>query len=226
MSTLARNSTTTLQALYRANIGILRQKLDLLANMKKAVGPDKARILFSQPCPLVKASMGQHLRHSMDHLELVAALASTETTTTATTTTSELHYDLRKRGGNDETDMGEAEERMRRVERLLLDLIVADSDTCADADTEADDPAMMVQAKPSDTSPTNVDAFFMLSGDPQEFQLSSTIPRELGFAAHHAIHHLAMVKIIALESLQLPPETLPADFGKAPSTIVHEHSEQ
>jgi hypothetical protein len=69
-----------------------------------------------------------------------------------------------------------------------------------------------------------VNAFFMLSGDPMEFQLTSTIQRELGFAVHHAIHHMAMVKIIFHETLQLPPELLPLDFGKAPSTIVYDNS--
>jgi hypothetical protein len=62
----------------------------------------------------------------------------------------------------------------------------------------------------------------MLSGDPMEFQLPSTVERELGFAAHHAIHHLAIVKVITQETLQLPQELLPKDFGKAPSTINFE----
>jgi hypothetical protein len=66
----------------------------------------------------------------------------------------------------------------------------------------------------------------MLSGDPQEFILPSTVTRELGFAAHHGIHHMAMVKIIAVETLQIPPEALTPDFGKAPSTIVFDQSQR
>jgi hypothetical protein len=50
------------------------------------------------------------------------------------------------------------------------------------------------------------------------------VERELGFAVHHAIHHLAMVKIIAQNTLQLSTKDLPIDFGKAPSTVVFESS--
>jgi hypothetical protein len=54
---------------------------------------------------------------------------------------------------------------------------------------------------------------------------NTQVERELGFAAHHAIHHLAMVKIIAETTLKLTPDELPIDFGKAPSTIVFERQQ-
>jgi hypothetical protein len=58
-----------------------------------------------------------------------------------------------------------------------------------------------------------------------EMDLSSTIGRELGFAAHHAIHHLAMVKIIAIHTLGLDENELPNGFGMAPSTVRFEEHE-
>ena len=64
----------------------------------------------------------------------------------------------------------------------------------------------------------------MLSGDAEEFQLPSTIERELGFVAHHAIHHMALVKIIAIHTVGLSPTELPPDFGRAPSTLVHDQT--
>lgn len=55
----------------------------------------------------------------------------------------------------------------------------------------------------------------MLSGAGDEAELSSTLARELFFAAHHAIHHHAMIKAIAAEfACACGPE-----FGVAPSTI-------
>jgi len=55
--------------------------------------------------------------------------------------------------------------------------------------------------------------------------LTSTIGRELGFAAHHSIHHMALIKIIATQSAGLSADhDLPADFGRAPSTVQHDRS--
>jgi len=70
-----------------------------------------------------------------------------------------------------------------------------------------------------------VTANFML--DPssgKEIPLRSTLERELGFSAHHAVHHMAMAKIIALNHLGLHSEALPDDFGRAPSTVHSENS--
>lgn len=60
----------------------------------------------------------------------------------------------------------------------------------------------------------------MLTGDGQEVELVSTLGRELAFAAHHAVHHHAMIKAIAEEF----GESAPGDFGKAPSTINFERT--
>lgn len=58
----------------------------------------------------------------------------------------------------------------------------------------------------------------MLTADGAEVELGSTLGRELAFAAHHAVHHHAMLKAMASEfGVHAPPE-----FGKAPSTLRHE----
>jgi uncharacterized damage-inducible protein DinB len=58
----------------------------------------------------------------------------------------------------------------------------------------------------------------MVSGDGTELQLSSTLGRELAFATHHAVHHQAMMRSIALElGAAVDPH-----FGRAPSTIHFE----
>lgn len=55
----------------------------------------------------------------------------------------------------------------------------------------------------------------MLACDGAETELDTTLGRELAFASHHAIHHNALIKAIALEfGVKTPPE-----FGMAPSTL-------
>lgn len=58
----------------------------------------------------------------------------------------------------------------------------------------------------------------MLSGEGAEAVLDSTVAREVAFATHHGIHHVAMMKAIAGEL----GVALSSDIGKAPSTIRHE----
>lgn len=58
----------------------------------------------------------------------------------------------------------------------------------------------------------------MISGEGAEVQLASTIGRELAFATHHALHHQAMIRSIALElGAGVDPH-----FGRAPSTLHFE----
>ncbi len=58
----------------------------------------------------------------------------------------------------------------------------------------------------------------MVGADGSTAELRSTLARELAFAAHHAVHHHAMVRAIAAEFGREMPE----DLGKAPSTLHHE----
>jgi len=184
-----------LSSLCRSNHGILRQKLGLMEALVSVHGAEKAKGVFQNTCPIVQASLGQHVRHSMDHLERAAFYKA------------EIHYDLRERGGPDEHDMDAACQRIHKVQERLDQL----------AGMQGDD----------SISHTAVDACFMLSGETgHEFKLPSTVARELGFAAHHAIHHMALVRIIAVQSGGLTTEDLPVDFGRAPSTVNYDHQTQ
>ena len=179
--------------LCRANLGILKQKLLLMEVMRSVFGASKSNELYQKVCPIVHATIGQHIRHSMDHIDLAAAAA-------ANLECREIHYDIRARGGPDEYDIEKAQIRIEHAVEHLTNVSQTFEDT---------------------TSSKPVEACFMLSGDPQEFRMPSTLERELAFSAHHAIHHMAMVKIIAVETLQIPSEALSPDFGRAPSTIVY-----
>ena len=199
-------SPASLKALCRSNIGILSQKLSLIDALIAKFGRSQAFEMYKSPCPTVGASVGQHIRHSMDHMELAVIVAGTYTNSEEAQ--PQLHYDLRVRGGTLEHDMDEASKRLTNVSAVLEEL--------AEQQSEPDNNNLL--SKP-------VQANFMLSGaDGDEFGLASTVGRELGFAAHHAIHHMAMIKLIALGHIGLDGTDLPSDFGKAPSTIHHDRS--
>eukprot|EP00980_Cylindrotheca_fusiformis_P027842 scaffold22560_cov135-Cylindrotheca_fusiformis.AAC.53 len=188
---------STFKALTRANLAMLNQKADFIHLLHNKFGKEAAAECYQQICPIVQASVGQHIRHSMDHIELIVAAQQQQQQKQ-----TELHYDLRKRGGSEERDIDVALKRIFNAMSLLQ---------------------QQEQHQPI-TDNREMQAFFMLSGDPTEFQLSTTLERELGFGVHHAIHHMAMVKIIAVETLQIPMEELAPDFGRAPSTVVYDNS--
>lgn len=190
-----------LTALCLGNKRILLQKMGLMDALIAKHGADSAREIFKTTCPIVKATIGQHFRHSLDHIEPVVLAGLDDIT-------REIHYDLRTRGGTDEHDWEAAKHRLKRVGVLFNDLV-----------------SKHVEEKHALIRP--VQACFMLSGDSdEESPLKSTLSRELGFAMHHAIHHMAMVRIMATcqHVGGLSDEELPPDFGRAPSTVNFDHS--
>jgi len=60
----------------------------------------------------------------------------------------------------------------------------------------------------------------MTDADGGEAELGSTRARELAFAAHHAVHHQAMMKAIAAEF----GAHVAHEFGRAPSTLNHDRA--
>ena len=191
-----------LSSLCRANIGILNQKIGLIEALVSRHGEAGAKELYKSVCPMVKASIGMHIRHSMDHMELAVLAAGNPAEH------SELHYDLRVRGGTLETDMDEAKKRILNVSEALKDL---------DKLSEKESALELVALRPTK-------AIFFLAAEPTEYPLPSTLGRELGFVAHHAIHHMALIKLIATNHAGLNDSDLPEDFGRAPSTVVHDHA--
>jgi hypothetical protein len=104
-----------------------------------------------------------------------------------------IDYDQRARNVPMERDRAEAAAAIESVRRRLANLAGADLDR-----------AVRVRA--------------VLAADGTEAVLGSTLGRELAFAAHHAVHHHAMVKAIAAEFGIDAGE----QFGKAPGTLRYE----
>jgi hypothetical protein len=202
-----------MRALIKSNLAILSQKIALLDLLVAKHGATQASDAFQKRCAIVGASIGQHYRHSMDHVELAALVASTaqQDASMQQQQLGELHYDLRVRGGTLEKDLAQSRKRLSDVADVFRSL----KTTIGDGDSVIT------------TATTPVTAYFNLAADDDaEIGLPSTIERELGFTAHHAIHHLAMVRIICLQTVGLSEDELPQGFGRAPSTILFDKKQQ
>ena len=199
-----------MRALIKSNLAILSQKIALLDLLVGKHGASQASEAFQQTCPIVGATIGQHYRHSMDHVELAALVASSVQGSSAQQQIGDLHYDLRVRGGTLEKDLVESRKRLCDVTDVFRSLNTT-----------------MVDGDGGITTATPVTAFFNLAADDDsEIGLPSTVERELGFCAHHAIHHLAMVRIICLQTVGLSEDELPEGFGRAPSTILFDKKQE
>jgi hypothetical protein len=190
------------------NQDIIKQKIDLLRLLVDKYGKESTFTIYQRRCPVVYASIGQHFRHSLDHIERASDAAAESINTS--TSRAIIEYDVRDRGCLDETDWNIALDRMQHVTNIL------------EAIKQKHTPTLMDKA---------VCTRFMLSGNTtDQYPLSSTVGRELGFAGHHAIHHMAMVRIIVSnehsKSQLLSKHELPEDFGKAPSTSNFESDDK
>lgn len=176
---------TISNALCGANRAILQHKAQLLSGISSQFGSADATKVYTAICPIVAASIGQHVRHSLDHISR------------ALEDTSSFHYDQRSRKTADEEDIEAALNRIQHLQDRLDVVSMKDH-----------------QAK--------VTANFMLTADGPEIALPSTRARELGFVVHHAIHHLAMIRIICQQHDNI---VLPSDFGRAPSTVQYDQAQ-
>ena len=206
-----------LQPLIKSNVALLSQKIGLLDVLVARGSISVASEQFSKICPLVGASIGQHYRHSMDHIELAALVASSvvkDSSSSSSQVAAELHYDLRVRGGTLEKDLELSRQRIVDVVDILQSLQPNEKDESITTTTTA-------------ISNSPITAYFNLSADStDEIGLPSTVGRELGFAAHHAIHHMAMCKVIAVQTLGVNEEELPYGFGRAPSTLLFDRDNE
>lgn len=217
-----------MKALCTANQGILRQKLGLLTALRNKHGDDGTAHRFQIVCPVVRATLGQHLRHSLDHMEGAVRMALLSSSASSSSDGSaakplEVQYDRRARETSDERDWRRAQARIERVSGLFDSLILCHTnDDAAAANTISNN----ITTESSQPENRVVHAYFMLSGDQNdEYCLSSTVGRELGFCAHHAIHHMALLQLLATNRAVggLDEADLPRDFGRAPSTVHYHH---
>lgn len=207
-------SLKLLRCLIQSNERILQQKLCLLEIIEKSQNSS----IFQKSCPCAGASIGQHLRHSTDHMELAfraATQISEDLEKSYDKASLELYerqyitlqYDARKRGVGDETALNAARERINSIHRMIH-FILRDGQ---------ENLAQQLLDRP-------IRVAFLLGSEnsSMEMPIISNMARELSFVAHHAIHHLALIKFIGVNMAAFSETDLPRDFGKASSTVLYE----
>lgn len=161
-------------------LAILHQHKTFLRSLSDSV--------YKYHSPLVEGSVGQHTRHSLDHLRKPLELLTARQQGSDDTM---IHYDIRDRNTLMETD--------RQI-----------------AIGHINDLEMTLRTVPQSHLLHPVRAVFMLSADGSELDFMSTFSRELAFAVHHCIHHNALSKILLRH--HFPEQSVPEGFGMAPST--------
>ncbi|CAK9011650.1 Apoptosis-inducing factor homolog B [Durusdinium trenchii] len=148
---------------------------------------------YGSTCKVVGASIGAHVRHSLDHYDrLLDTILKGEPS-------AMVRYDVRERGSDVETDLNAG-----------LDAVIACS-------------IKMSKITPKELElPLRVEFNLTNEADSAQ-AFESCALRELWFVAHHSIHHQAMMKLIAHchEDTEQLAKALPKEFGVAPATIIH-----
>lgn len=174
--TTARQTVLPPSSTIAAAVSILKQCAAFLEELDDGI--------YTRPSRVISGStVGQHVRHCLDHFHAAAAGLDGEL----------IDYDHRERDTPIEKSRAEGRDAA---------LALADRIGLAQAES-AELPARVR---------------IMISGSGDEALVASTVARELWFAAHHAIHHHAMMAAIAGEF----GHRSPPGFGKAPSTIEHQ----
>ena len=128
---------------------------------------------FADACPTIGASVGAHLRHSLEHVQCCSSAIESLRSGSRTPI---LNYDGRERDAELERDPAYLAARSRE-----LAAGISDGDG-VDLDAE-------------------VLAAFALDASGEDALLPSTLRRELAFAAHHATHHFFVAGLVAKSHL-------------------------
>lgn len=186
------------------------------------------------PCPLMGASVGQHVRHSLDHVRktvdacLVQHTRSSLTPPQTFDTGIVVAYDERARGTAVEEHLVSAEREVASL-RSCLDELTQRRGVSARALAAL--PLVvrfaLAPAAPATTGHGGQEAEHLAEGGANYLDVPSNAAREVVFAAHHAVHHNATIlAIVKRNEAEVAPGLLAAlldlapDFGKAPSTVA------
>jgi hypothetical protein len=232
---------------------VLAQKLALFRALRRAVAlktvrPDQpsgdgklhhpsADEVLKFPCPLHGASMGQHMRHSLDHVRkaIDASLTLHNHNSLEPSHDSEpliVAYDERTRGTSVEEHLVSAEREVGSLRCCLEEIMQRRGVSVFDLAALplivrfAMPPTMTAATTPGRHEVSTEDAL-------NYFDVPSNAAREFAFVAHHAIHHNASIlAIVKHNEAEVAPGLLTGlmelapDFGKAPATVLFEKAVQ
>ena len=149
---------------------------------------------------VIRGSIGEHIRHSLDHLRAFLSVVSckdqnSQKEQNAVSEKSRIFYDRRERGMKEETDRYTCLLEIKRIQGLFGDLYSQEN-----AYTRLDQ---------------KVEVEHVIDAKGTTAVFSSYADRELMFIYHHLLHHYAMIAF----HLRLLRKNVPSSFGVAPATL-------
>ncbi|GAA6061717.1 hypothetical protein JCM10212_004949 [Sporobolomyces blumeae] len=184
------------EQLYRTAQHYIGQVVDLL---ERTVTTDSQ--LRHQSKLSAGSTLGKHLRHLHDHYRLLldalpTAAPEAGSSDIAPDRVLNVNYDVRLRNGDAESRHDAAVASFKHLSERLR------TETKAGKGVPASQRVRLTAVTP------------------EKVVVESTFGRELWFASFHAVHHFALIRVIAVSELGLE---VPDDFGVAPATLVHRH---
>ena len=186
------------------SLNMSRSVLSDATHLLSLLPPPTQQESYTAVCPVLGASLGGHLRHLHWHLQVAVRPLL------LVGGGGPLNYDERIRRSPIEVDFRDAVREVGELDFQLLGIIER---VGRKAGAEEEEGGEDLQA---------VTVSFNMSSSPNSTAYQSTAPREVAFAAHHGLHHLAMMKIIAEGVGGVEKGKLGGGFGKAPSTVLFE----
>lgn len=185
------HSSLEFKHVIRGNIEAIHQGIDLISALS-----DEQYVHIASP--YVSSSIGAHFRHVVDMYGALMANDSSEQVTGI------VDYDVRRRGALIEESRDVAIKELQSLEHWITHL--------ADDALGADDANATAQQKQQSIS---LKSEVTLS-DSCSVIVESSLIRELIFVGSHAVHHYALINVIA----KLQGVVLSGSLGIAPATAT------
>lgn len=185
------HSSLEFKHVIRGNIEAIHQGLDLISALS-----DEQYVHIASP--YVSSSIGMHFRHVVDMYSALMANDSRQQVTDI------IDYDSRRRGALIEERRDIAIKELRSLEHWIMHLADAESALC-DADVIEKQKQQSISVKSEVTL-----------SDSHSVIVESSLIRELIFVSSHAVHHYALIGVIA----KLQGVALSGSLGIAPATAT------
>ena len=185
------HSSLEFKHVIRGNIEAIHQGIDLISALS-----DEQYVHIASP--YVSSSIGAHFRHVVD---MYSALMTSDSSQQVSDI---VDYDVRRRGALIEKSRDVAIEELRSLEHWITQLAGNVSESCG-----VDAIAKQKQ------QPISLKSEVTLS-DSRSVIVESSLIRELIFVGSHAVHHYALINVIA----KLQGVRLSGSLGIAPATAT------
>lgn len=188
------HSSLEFKHVIRGNIEAIHQGIDLISALS-----DEQYVHIASP--YVSSSIGAHFRHVVDMYNALMVKVAKESNGQ---TAGIVDYDIRRRGALIEERRDIAIEELQSLERWITQLVDNAPESC-DLDTSVSPKWQPILVKNEVTL-----------SDSHSVIVESSLIRELIFVGSHAVHHYALIQVIA----KLQGVVLSGSLGIAPATAT------